>query len=1328
MPKPISIEEYLHILKQAIDPDNPLIDSIQLFMDANNDLIAQVHDEKDPGAVEQFQIIDFDGYVTIPVGNQAIDLLAGHFFKSTPDQNATWTTTSARQGWLVWFHVDNTATKTITFGSGFTDVDSITETGIQNKLLYYDGATWREIALGGSVGLPTGIDNQTLVMDTTWKASDNLLNDNNWQVWNQGTIHGGKSIVTDNPVAIDADLIEIELSTDIIVDVQDIGNKEGHYVVFKFTEDSTGDHVVNFSDDFIHNGARSYNANETFTIAFIYDGSKWNEVPSFKVENAQYDKIVFYDTARLILYGLNGQEMKRIQTNSGEYIEFFPKYSVYDNVNSVFYTITDNSKLIKHDTTTVLWVVSDFNILDGSDQNVISGIKLGSDGYLYVTTRVRVYVFDSDGNAVTNFGGFGYNTNGKFVSIIDFQEYDGYLYILDWGHYVYGSPITSQLQKVQNDGTFQWRINDINYSEIPFYGYCLALDANYIYLLTVEDDRVCNCLVLNQDGTGVYPSIDFYLIDSGEDNLLPKKCLINENGDLIVTHGYVYIDGTGIVTSVSELSIWGINGTFIAKQSLTSLTGGNRNYNNIYMDSANNYWLNDMVNNKLESYWLDDTFLTSSSNYSQFTYSTGVTLDYDLSTINGVACVSNKIFVADFYNNSVYIFDSSLNYLTKFTVTSIDAICEDRVNGYIVCSCDDHVEVRDTTGNLVLSFDGGVGDGDMLDNWYIACSPVTAKFYLTQYGSDYVYVYDTDGTYLSRFGGTGTDNGKFNTPYGLDIDDEDNIYVVDGTGAGHGRVQKLNNAGTYLLTFVGLDLEYAKDIVCGQNGINYVIGSGSGADGFVPYFDKGGTYLGLYGHGVTGSGYGYFYAPTYGAYLDPYSEESVALPVGTENQTLRYNANNELEATDSVLIYDGDGAKTSDDHTVGLNERFPNLIYCDIGNKPTASGYPIGTVCVEKVGGVSVWASVADGLNNDDSIWAILTATDGYIYGVSGDGRLYQFNGTNAWVQKATVYGSYSGLRFIVELAGSLYTAVQNTSIILKFNGTNAWIPVTTQITTEHSGTHDVVIESMAVHNGKIYVGTSFGEIYEWNGVDTLVVKSQQLTWGERISCLAHYSYTDKLYASVYGDQASPNRGKLFEWNGIDTIVEVADRIEDEVGNPYYGMSAIMEFDNYMFGVTASAKLVRWNDADAWELFAPRISTYYAQPLRSGIMLEHLSKLYIGAGNATCGRLLEFNDADNSWTELITPPNNNIPNGPCSLASLGDYIYGAGGDIGKLYRADIYEIGESNIYINIGDAWVRCVDNLDLATISTGLALWTGSTNITILGAITTANIDCGAW
>lgn len=166
MTKPIDIVEYAHVLKQASDPVNPLVDSIQVYMDSNNDLVANIHDEKDPGTVEKFQLVDFDGFVTIPVGNQAIDFKLSHFFKSTPDQPATWTTTFTRQDWMILLHVDNSAGQTITFGSGFTDVDAISATGIVNKLLYSDGVTVREIALGGGGGTPGGANTQVQFNDS----------------------------------------------------------------------------------------------------------------------------------------------------------------------------------------------------------------------------------------------------------------------------------------------------------------------------------------------------------------------------------------------------------------------------------------------------------------------------------------------------------------------------------------------------------------------------------------------------------------------------------------------------------------------------------------------------------------------------------------------------------------------------------------------------------------------------------------------------------------------------------------------------------------------------------------------------------------------------------------------------------------------------------------------------------------------------------------------------------------------------------------------------------------------------------------------------------
>jgi uncharacterized protein (TIGR03663 family) len=46
-------------------------------------------------------------------------------------------------------------------------------------------------------------------------------------------------------------------------------------------------------------------------------------------------------------------------------------------------------------------------------------------------------------------------------------------------------------------------------------------------------------------------------------------------------------------------------------------------------------------------------------------------------------------------------------------------------------------------------------------------------------GNKRIIVYDTDGTFISQFGGAGTELGKFDEPVGLAIDSQGNLYVAD---------------------------------------------------------------------------------------------------------------------------------------------------------------------------------------------------------------------------------------------------------------------------------------------------------------------------------------------------------------------------------------------------------------------------------------------------------------------------------------------------------------------------------------------------------------------
>jgi hypothetical protein len=72
-------------------------------------------------------------------------------------------------------------------------------------------------------------------------------------------------------------------------------------------------------------------------------------------------------------------------------------------------------------------------------------------------------------------------------------------------------------------------------------------------------------------------------------------------------------------------------------------------------------------------------------------------------------------------------------------------------------------------------------------------------FYLGDgYGSGFIHRYDRDANYVSSFGGTGTENGKFQTPHGQWLDDRDGTPKVVVCDRANKRLQYFDLDGNYL--------------------------------------------------------------------------------------------------------------------------------------------------------------------------------------------------------------------------------------------------------------------------------------------------------------------------------------------------------------------------------------------------------------------------------------------------------------------------------------------------------------------------------------------------
>ena len=448
-----------------------------------------------------------------------------------------------------------------------------------------------------------------------------------------------------------------------------------------------------------------------------------------------------------------------------------------------------------------------------------------------------------------------------------------------------------------------------------------------------------------------------------------------------------------------------------------------------------------------------------------------------------------------------------------------------------------------------------------------------------------------------------------------------------------------------------------------------------------------------------------------------------SLPALPENQVYRGNAGNVAVATGSVLIYEGDGIKTIDDQLIGTDERLTNTIFCNIGSKPAASDYPIGTKCIEKKGGTSEWTLVANTLNPGHYITGLLTfSVDNKIYACTDSGALYQFSGS-AWVEKAPAYttGVSHG---IIEFDDKIYMYSNNSSVVYEWTGTDDWNIVSSQIQVQPGGA-DLRFVSAGAHNGKLYFGDNLqGQLYEWNGVDAVVLKSQNLGWGAIIYDIAHYDYTDKLYASIEIpiDEFGNYEGRLYEWDDVDTFVEVAPNLAD--------VEWLVQLiaGSWLYGIGRDYQYVYWDD-DELLLIEDSPSGSSAVTAASHCALFIGSDLYmVGMKTASpqTGVLWKRPNAG-GWEVLINGLDNT--NGPNAITVKDGLIYGARtGGSEKLYRADLYEEGESNIWINIGDLWIKCVDNIDLASINMAQGdLTAGSSKIIIGGTGTDALIGDGA-
>ena len=174
-------------------------------------------------------------------------------------------------------------------------------------------------------------------------------------------------------------------------------------------------------------------------------------------------------------------------------------------------------------------------------------------------------------------------------------------------------------------------------------------------------------------------------------------------------------------------------------------------------------------------------------------------MEADFSEVFDVAVLSTgDVVVSDPGSGRLLMFDSSMNIRTP----NLLRMPANGVRGVAVNNNDDIfvLNAAAAPGQVISKFDrygnrmplsfgriGGVQPGHFSNPTDMAVDNRNGDIYVVDSGNNRIQRFDSEGNYLSEFGSFGTENGQFNAPWGVAIDNEGFVYVTDSKNA---RVQK----------------------------------------------------------------------------------------------------------------------------------------------------------------------------------------------------------------------------------------------------------------------------------------------------------------------------------------------------------------------------------------------------------------------------------------------------------------------------------------------------------------------------------------------------------
>lgn len=207
--------------------------------------------------------------------------------------------------------------------------------------------------------------------------------------------------------------------------------------------------------------------------------------------------------------------------------------------------------------------------------------------------------------------------------------------------------------------------------------------------------------------------------------------------------------------------------------------------NGLAVDAGGNVFVADTGHNLIRRYGPGGQWLSN--------------IDTDFTEVFDVGVLSTgDMVVSDPGSGRVMMFDSSMNV----RIPNMLQMPANGVRGVTVNNNDDIfvINAAGAPGQVISKFDrygnrmplsfgriGGVQPGYFSNPTDLAIDNRNGDIYVVDSGNNRIQRFDSEGNYLSEFGSFGTENGQFNAPWSVAIDNDGFVYVTDSKNA---RVQK----------------------------------------------------------------------------------------------------------------------------------------------------------------------------------------------------------------------------------------------------------------------------------------------------------------------------------------------------------------------------------------------------------------------------------------------------------------------------------------------------------------------------------------------------------